>query len=84
MDNMMHAITPSKQKMEKHGVQSVRQRITLLKDHTDMPLDDIKHFLRKNLCSTVQELNEDDMHNIRKIEEEYDDPAFIFSKNPTH
>ena len=84
MDNMMHAITPSKQKMEKHGVQSVRQRITLLKDHTDMPLDDIKRFLRKNLCSTVQELNEDDMHNIRKIEEEYDDPAFIFSKNPTH
>ena len=84
MEHMMHAITPSKQKMEKHGVQSVRQRITLLKDHTDMPLKEIKLFLRKNLCSHEQELNDTDIQNIRKIEAEYDNPAFIFAKNPTH
>ena len=38
MKNMISAITPSREKLQKHGVESVRQRITLLKEHTDMPL----------------------------------------------
>ena len=41
MKNMISAITPSREKLQKHGVESVRQRITLLKEHTDMPLEEI-------------------------------------------
>lgn len=36
MENMTNAITPSKQKLSRNGVQSVRQRITLLKDFTQI------------------------------------------------
>ena len=38
MENMTNAITPSKQKLSRNGVQSVRQRITLLKDFTPLSL----------------------------------------------
>ena len=36
MDHMLHAITPSREKLEKKGIESVRQRITLLKDYTTL------------------------------------------------
>ncbi|MDD6552750.1 MAG: lipoate--protein ligase family protein [Prevotellaceae bacterium] len=80
MENMLHAITPSKQKLGKHGVQSVRQRITLLKDHTDMPLEEIKQFLRKTICSNEIILSSDDVRQIENLEKEYDDPKWIFRR----
>ena len=53
MEHMLNAITPSHEKLSKHGVESVRQRICLLKDYTSLPLDDIKDRIRQHLCDSV-------------------------------
>lgn len=77
MQNMMSAITPSQEKLQKHGVESVRQRITLLKQHTSMPLEEIKTKLISYICSSEHQLSDDDVENIKAIEAEYLDPDFI-------
>ena len=38
MEHMLNAITPSMEKLQSKGIKSVRQRITLLKDHTSLTL----------------------------------------------
>ena len=80
MKNMISAITPSCEKLQKHGVESVRQRITLLKDHTDMPLEEIKSKLRNYVCHNTVTLTEADVEAIKEIEKEYLRPEFIFGK----
>ena len=80
MKNMISAITPSGEKLQKHGVESVRQRITLLKDHTDMPLEEIKSKLRNYVCHNTVTLTEADVEAIKEIEKEYLRPEFIFGK----
>lgn len=80
MKNMISAITPSKEKLQKHGVDSVRQRITLLKDHTTMPLEEIKTRLRNHVCDSCVNLTAADVEAIREIEKDYLRPEFIFGK----
>ena len=77
MKNMISAITPSREKLQKHCVESVRQRITLLKEHTDMPLEEIKARLIDYVCSDQITLNEEDVEKIKQIEKTYLDPDFI-------
>lgn len=77
MKNMISAITPSREKLQKHGVESVRQRITLLKEHTDMPLEEIKARLIDYVCSDQITLNEEDVEKIKQLEKTYLDPDFI-------
>ena len=50
MEHMLHAITPSQEKLQKKGIESVRQRITLLKDYTTLTLDEVKALIRETLC----------------------------------
>ena len=50
MEHMLNAITPGPEKLEKKGIQSVRQRITLLKDHVSLSLDEVKTLIRETLC----------------------------------
>ena len=50
MEHMLNAITPGPEKLEKKGIQSVRQRITLLKDYTSLSLDEVKALIRETLC----------------------------------
>lgn len=50
MDHMLNAITPGPEKLAKKGIQSVRQRITLLKDYTTLSLDEVKTLIRETLC----------------------------------
>jgi len=77
MQNMISAITPSREKLQKHGVESVRQRITLLKQHTTMPLEEIKTQLITHICDREHTLTMQDVSKIKEIEKEYLDPAFI-------
>ena len=51
MDHMLNAITPSKEKLAKKGIESVRQRITLLKDYTTLDsVEALKALIRETLC----------------------------------
>lgn len=71
MENMLHAITPSKEKLQRKGVESVRQRITLLKDYTDMSLEEVKSLIRTTLCVGGRVLTPSDVVEIEKLEEKY-------------
>ena len=80
MEHMLHAITPPQTKLDKHGVQSVRQRITLLKDHTTLPLAELKTYIRERLCDRTYELTRTDVEAISDIEQEYLNPSFIYGR----
>jgi len=74
---MLNAITPSVEKLQKNGVESVRQRITFLKDYVNLSLEDVMTFIRQTLCEDELLLTEADVEGIRKIEQEYLDKEFI-------
>ena len=78
---LQQAITPSQEKLAKHGVQSVRQRVKNLKNiantldwrSTQALAQKIKEFW----CNQTYIPTEKDLQEIDKIEQEYLDPAFI-------
>ena len=77
MQHMLNAITPSAEKLEKKSIQSVRQRITLLKDHTPLSLDEIKQKIRDTLCDGELVLTEEQVAGIEEIEQTYLKQDFI-------
>ena len=77
MQHMTHAITPSQEKLQKKGIESVRQRITLLKDHTTMSLDEIKILIRNTLCSDERQLTANEVADIEQLEQNYLDNEFV-------
>ena len=77
MEHMLHAITPSAEKLQKKGIQSVRQRITLLKDHTLLSLEEVKALIRDTLCDGERMLTPTEVVEIEKIEQTYLKKEFI-------
>ncbi len=80
MEHMLHAITPPQTKLSKHGVESVRQRITLLKEHTGMTIVEFQTYLRESLCDSSLQLTQTDVQAIETLEQEYLNPIFIYGK----
>ena len=80
MENMLQAITPSRQKLNKHGVESVRQRICLLKDYVSISLEEVKKHLRETLCDTTYTMTPEDIRLTEEIEKEYLDEDFIYGR----
>ena len=78
MEHMLNAITPPQTKLNKHGVQSVRQRITLLKEHTDLSIEAFKEHAIRKLCDKELKLTAEDVKGIETIEQEYLDPNFVW------
>ena len=77
MEHMLNAITPSREKLRKKGIESVRQRITLLKDYTTMSLDQIKLLIRDTLCSDECRLTASEVADIERLERSYLDNEFV-------
>ena len=71
MQHMLQAITPTRQKLAKNGVESVRQRITLLKNYTSLTLEEVKKLIISTLCDSERMLTADEVAQIEKIEEQY-------------
>ena len=67
MEHMLNAITPGPEKLEKKGIQSVRQRITLLKDHTSLTLEELKVLIRETLCEGELVLTPEDIERIKQM-----------------
>lgn len=84
MTNMVGSITPADAKLLSKGVQSVRQRIALLKDFITLGLEDFKQFVRDRLCEGEILLANSDIQVIREIEQEYLSDAFIYGNNPRY
>lgn len=77
MEHMLHAITPSHEKLQQKGIESVRQRITLLKDYTTLTLEEFKTFVRKTLCTGELPLTAADVEGIEQLEQTYLREEFI-------
>lgn len=91
---LQQAITPSKEKLAKHGVQSVRQRVGNLVDlqgmipnfeqHTNavamQSIENIAKYFGDTLCNRSRNLTPEEIAAIDIIEQTYLDPAFIAGK----
>lgn len=84
MEHMVGAITPTDAKLVSKGIQSVRQRIALLKDFLTLDIEEFKTFVRTNLCDNRTVLKADDVKGIEEIEKEYLTPEFIYGNNPRY
>ena len=78
MEHMLNAITPSREKLQKKGIESVRQRITLLKDYTALDsVESLKAFIRETLCEGERMLTASEVAAIEAIEATYLKKEFI-------
>lgn len=90
---LQQAITPSREKLSKHGVQSVRQRVANLKDIQDIiDKNDIKaktamadihalsDYFIASFCASSRHLTPVEITAIDALEQTYLDPAFIAGK----
>jgi lipoic acid synthetase/lipoate-protein ligase A len=78
MEHMLSSITPSQEKLQSKGIQSVRQRITLLKDHVTLSLDEVKTMIRETLCDSSRTLTAEDVAGIEQLEQTYLREEFIY------
>ncbi len=81
---LQQAITPSREKLAKHGVESVRQRVCNLKELGEKgafrTLEEFERVLVDACSQRRYTLTEQDWQAINGIEEEYLDPGFIGSR----
>lgn len=83
-ENMVGSITPSQAKLVSKGVKSVRQHITLLKDHFSLSLSEFKSRVRSALCDRSLTLTAADIRAVRQIELEYTDMNYFLGANPRY
>lgn len=78
MDYMTGALTPSASKLRSKGISSVRQRVTFLKDHTPLSIDEVKSVIRQTLCQDELLLADQDIAAVEAIEQTYLREQFIY------
>lgn len=81
---MVKAITPDNEKLISKGIDSVRSRVTNVKDHLDISIEDFKHHFKESISDSEITLTDNDIIEIRKIEETYLTSKFIYGKNPDY
>lgn len=80
---LQQAITPSAEKLAKHGVQSVRQRVVTLAELGITDINAILDALFRTFCpevTTPTTLSDEELRIIEVIEQEYLNPDFISGK----
>ncbi len=82
VDLMVKATTPSLAKLKSKGVESVRQRVTTIKEYVSLSIEDFKKSLRDLLCDETLVLGYDDIKAIEEISKEYYSDEFIYGNNP--
>lgn len=79
--HITHAITPSRAKLESKGVKSVASRITTVKEHLPISLDDFKAHARKSMCGGKEiTLTAQHIAEISEMEAELETPEWIYRK----
>ena len=81
---LQQAITPSVEKLSKHGVQSVRQRVANLSQYAAFDrigtINACSAHLIDALCARTRELTPEEIEAIDQMEQSYLDPQFIAGK----
>lgn len=81
---MVKAITPDNEKLISKGIDSVRKRVTNIKEHIDISIEDFKNHIKDNICNEKIILTSDDIKLIEEIERTYLLDEFIYGKNPNY
>ena len=81
---MVKAITPDNEKLISKGIESVRSRVTNIKNHIDISIEDFKNHFKSNICDDSIVLTDKDILGIREIESKYLEKDFIYGKNPNY
>ncbi|HQN74990.1 MAG TPA: lipoate--protein ligase [Bacillota bacterium] len=81
---MVKAITPDNEKLISKGIDSVRKRVTNIKEHLDISIEEFKNFVKKNIAIESIILTESDITEIERIESTYLNNDFIYGKNPNY
>lgn len=92
IENMTYSITPPAQKLTSKGVDSVRSRITLLKDSLEnlpeteksVDIEGLKAFLKQWFCDEELVLTTDQILDIEEIEKTYLDKDFMYGRSPEY
>lgn len=84
MEHMVGSLTPSGEKLQSKGVESVRQHITLLREHTEKSLPEVMAVFRSTFCDGEQCLTNADVESIEALEQDYLSADFIHGSNPRH
>ena len=84
MEHMVGSITPSDEKLRSKGVASVRQHITLLKDHTRLTLEEVKTSLLRQVCDEEVCLDTRAVEKIEEMSKVYYSDHFIHGRNPRY
>ena len=84
MQHMVGSITPSDEKLVSKGVKSVRQHVALLKDYTDIGINEFMERCQRELCEREVVLTPAEVEKIEEMMQEYLSDAFIFGHNPRY
>lgn len=83
LEHMARAIHPSTEKLKAKGVASVSSRITTLRRHLDISIDDFKAHMRSFLGADGEiRLTDSDVAEIERIAEPYFTRQWIYGRNP--
>lgn len=86
LDDVESAITPPREKLLRHAVASVRQRVANLADtRPDITFSDIRKalnatFLKTGKFPSTRHMSDEEIDSVRKIEQTYLDPEFLLGK----
>ena len=85
LEDLVLSITPNNEKLITKGIESVRKRVTNLKEYLDIDIEEFKRFIRSSLCDHEECLTQKDIDHIEKIETEYLRDEWILGNNyPLH
>ena len=84
LEALVRAITPNNEKLLTKGIESVRKRVTNLKEYLDIDIEEFKRFMRSSLCRTEECLSPEEIEKIEEIEKEYLRDEWILGNNPRY
>lgn len=84
LEDLVLSITPNNEKLITKGIESVRKRVTNLKEYLDIDIEEFKRFIRSSLCDHEECLTQKDIVHIEKIETKYLRDEWILGNNPRY
>jgi lipoate-protein ligase A len=85
MENLVRTTTPKEYKITSKAIQSVRERVTNIREHLerDMSLTEFRDALAEYITDSEYKITEEDDARIRQIaDERFRDPKVIFASTP--
>ena len=83
LDVLERAITPSAEKLSRHAVRSVRQRVANLAEFApDLSVEAVTEALKATFCDSERVLTGLEIDSVRQLEKSYHKELFILGKAP--